>query len=53
MENFSQAVDGGDVSVGGKLAQKYIDEVTRDCKDIKNDDKYNHFRINHTMGTLI
>lgn len=41
VENLNKVVGGTDGgSVGGKMAKQFIDEVTNDCKDIHNDDKY-------------
>lgn len=39
MDNLKQVIESGDVAFGGKMAKRYIDEVTRDCTDVKNNDK--------------
>lgn len=48
MENLSQAIESGDVAFGGKMAKRFINEVTQDCKDVKNDDKYTQLRLRLT-----
>lgn len=48
MENLSKVITSGNVSVGGKMANQFIADVTKDCKDVKNDDKYtNLMRMTH------
>ncbi len=43
MENLHQIIGGG-TSPGGKMAVQFIREVSNDCKDVHNDDKYVHYQ---------
>ncbi|XP_037045781.1 uncharacterized protein LOC119081141 [Bradysia coprophila] len=40
VENLNKLIGGSDGgSVGGRMAKQFIKEVTKDCKDVHNDDK--------------